>query len=212
MSEMKLILVRTAATELDLQGRVTGRLDVPLSERGEQQAAEAARQLQWEPFDLILRAPCQAAAQTADKIARWARVRVKVEPDLVNIDFGLWHGRRLDDLKKTLPTAYRCWTEHPEYLSPPKGESIHAAMERVRGLLQRLQKKYTGKSVLIVAQPPMAALLESIWSGEHLDGRWCHLPADGGWKILGTAEEAAARAVQGRAVSGGNQPATLVAK
>jgi probable phosphoglycerate mutase len=98
MAEMKLIVVRTAATELDLQGRVSGRLDLPLSERGEQQAEEAARQLQWEQFDIVLRAPCQQAGETADKIARLMRVRVKIEPDLANIDFGLWHGRRLDDL------------------------------------------------------------------------------------------------------------------
>lgn len=194
MAEMKLILVRTAATELDLQGRVTGRLDVPLSEQGEQQAVEAARQLQWEHVDVILRAPCQAAAQTADKISRLVRVRVKPEPALANIDFGLWHGRRLDDLKQTMPTAYRCWSEHPEYLYPPKGESIHEAMERARELLERLARKYAGKSVLLVTPPPFAALLSSIYSGQHLDCRWCHLPADAGWTVLGTAQEAAAKA------------------
>jgi broad specificity phosphatase PhoE len=200
MAEMKLIVVRTAATELDLQGRVSGRLDLPLSERGEQQAEEAARQLQWEQFDIVLRAPCQQAEETADKIARLTRVRVKVEPDLANIDFGLWHGRRLEDLKKTLPKAYRCWTEHPEYLYPPEGESIHDAMDRARSLLERLARKYVGKSVLLVTPPPMAALLTSIYSGQHLDVRWCHLPADAGWTSLGTAREATARAAAARAV------------
>jgi probable phosphoglycerate mutase len=195
MAEMKLIVVRTAATELDLQGRVTGRLDLPLSEQGELQAEEAARQLQWEQVDLILRAPCQAAAQTADKIARLTRVRVKPEPALANIDFGLWHGRRLDDLKQTMPTAYRCWSEHPEYLYPPKGESIHDAMERARELLERLGRKYAGKSVRLVAPPPFAALLTSIYSAQHLDCRWCQLQADAGWVSLGTAQEAATRAM-----------------
>jgi probable phosphoglycerate mutase len=194
MAEIKLIVVRTAATELDLQGRVTGRLDLPLSEQGEQQANEAARQLQWEQVDVILRAPCQAAAETADKIARLIRVRVKPEPALANIDFGLWHGRRLDDLKQTMPTAYRCWSEHPEYLYPPKGESIHDAMERARELLERLKRKYAGKSVLVVTPPPFAALLASIYSSRHLDCRWCQLPADAGWAVLGTAPEAASQA------------------
>lgn len=206
MAEMKLIVVRTAATELDLQGRVTGRLDLPLSERGEQQAAEAARQLQWEQVDVILRAPCQAAAQTAEKIARLSRVRVKIEPALANIDFGLWHGRRLDDLKQTMPTAYRCWSEHPEYLFPPKGESIHDAMERARELLERLGRKYPGKSVMLVAPPPFAALLTSIYSGQHLDCRWCQLPADAGWFALGTSDEAASRLAAAR-----KQPAVAAA-
>lgn len=200
MAEMRLILVRTAATELDLQGRVSGRLDLPLSERGEQQATQAALQLQWERMDLILRAPCQAAAVTAEKISRLTRVRVKIDHELANIDFGLWQGRRLEDLKKTLPKAYRCWTEHPEYLYPPGGESIQEAMERARGVLERLAKKYAGKSVLLVAPPPMAALLASIWSGQHLDCRWCHLPADAGWEVLGTALEAAEKAKSGRTV------------
>lgn len=201
MAEMKLIIVRTAATELDLQGRVSGRLDLPLSERGEQQAEEAARQLQWEQVDIVLRAPCQQAGETADRIARLMRVRVKIEPDLSNIDFGLWQGRRLEDLKKTLPKAYRCWTEHPEYLYPPEGESIHDAMDRARGLLERLAKKYAGKSVLLVTPPPMAALLSSIYSGQHLDVRWCHLPADAGWSALGTATDAVARAASARQVA-----------
>lgn len=215
MAEMKLIVVRTAATELDLQGRVSGRLDLPLSEQGERQAEEVARQLQWEQVDIVLRAPCQSAAETANKIARLMRVRVKIEPELANIDFGLWQGRRLDDLKKTLPKAYRCWTEHPEYLYPPEGESIHDAMDRARGLLDRLARKYAGKSVLLVTPPPMAALLSSIYSGQHLDVRWCHLPADAGWTSLGTAREAAARAAATRdsvSHSAAPRPASAVAE
>lgn len=184
MPLQKVILIRTAATELDLQGRITGRLDVPLSQEGRLQAQQTAERLQWETVQAIYRAPCQAADQTATPWANALGVRPKVETDLANIDFGLWHGKRVADLKKQMPTTYRCWTEHPEYLAPPEGETIVSAVARVKNLLERLRKRHSGQALGLVAPPPIASIIASLINAEELNCRWCRWPADAGWIVL----------------------------
>lgn len=181
MTQPKVLLVRTAATELDLQGRICGRLDVPLSPSGISQSMKTAAALRWHPIDVIYRAPCQAAAQTAEHLADATRARVKIDPDLINIDFGLWHGKRIEDLKKTMPTAYRCWAEQPEKLVPPEGESIVDAIQRVARLWDRLLKKHSGGCVAIVVSPPIFVILKSLIEAKEIDCRWCRVPADAGW-------------------------------
>lgn len=187
----KLLLIRTGATDLDLQGRICGRLDLPLSETGLKQAKQTAEQLRWHQVDLIYRAPSMAARQTADCVLELIRAKVKVENDLENIDFGLWHGKRLEELKKTLPTAYRCWSEHPENLFPPDGESIKEAISRVERLLTRLAKRHVGDTIGLVAPAPIAAIIASQYRHRELDCGWCRVPADAGWQELAESEAVA---------------------
>jgi broad specificity phosphatase PhoE len=189
----KLLLIRIGATDLDLQGRICGRLDLPLSETGLKQAQQTAEQLRWHHVPVIYRAPSMAARQTADCVAELNRAKVKVDNDLENIDFGLWHGKRLDELKNTLPTAYRCWSEHPENLFPPDGESIKEAISRVERVLSRLAKRHMSDMIGLVVPAPIAAIIVSQYRHRDLDCSWCRVPADAGWQEL-TGTEAVAKA------------------
>ncbi len=69
---LQILLIRPGATELDLQGRITGTLDVPLSEAGQKQADELAIELSEFPLTAIYTGPGLASQETsAQAVPRW---------------------------------------------------------------------------------------------------------------------------------------------
>jgi len=93
----RLVLIRHAATAWNAAHRVQGRADVPLSAEGR---AEAAR---WRlPADLDLAtarwitSPLGRARETA---ALMGANHATVEPRLIEMDWGVWEGARLAELR-----------------------------------------------------------------------------------------------------------------
>jgi broad specificity phosphatase PhoE len=179
-----LLLVRTAATELDHQGRICGKLDVPLCEAGMAQARETARELADRKIKVIYRAPCMAASQTAELLAAKWNVRIKIETALENVDFGLWHGRKLLELKNKQPKLFRSWTDHPEMICPPGGEAICHVQKRIRDFLKFAGKKHDATTIAIVVSAPVAAVIKNEYHGGELGELWCNLKADAAWLDL----------------------------
>ena len=160
-SNLNFLLVRAGSTDLDDQGRITGSLDMPLSDSGEKEARETAVQLDPFEIDAIFSASCLAAQQTAQQLSRNGEIRVRVEESLVNLNHGLWHGKCLDELKVTQPRLYRQWQENPESICPPGGETIEDVRSRVKSVLKRICRKYKVGTVAIVAPDPLFSIIRS---------------------------------------------------
>jgi broad specificity phosphatase PhoE len=169
---LRILLIRPGATVLDEQGRIKGDLDLPLSPNGLQQVASLTRQLADLPIDSIYSSPCVSSRQTADSLAEHTGARVRVDADLRNLDHGLWEGKRFDELKQTQPKVYRLWAEHPESVSPPGGESIEHAEDRVDRFLRRLFRRTKSGIVAVVAVEPMASILRSRLLSSPIDDLW----------------------------------------
>ena len=95
---LRIIVLLPGATDLDLQGRIKGSLDVPLSEQGDSQARQSANELREHDIDVVYCGPCEAARQTAEHVAN-QHSKVRVNNELKNLDRGLWHGKRVEELR-----------------------------------------------------------------------------------------------------------------
>lgn len=180
---LRIVLVRPGCTDFDQQGRIKGTLDIPLSEDGSRQAADAAHQLATLSIDAIYSAPCCSAQQTAEKIAAAARVRMKVVDDLHNVDHGLWHGKRIDEVKQTQPRLYRQGQDCPDSICPPRGEPIAAGRERVRRVLGRLLKKHRSGVVCLIVPEPLASVVDSELQNCELTDLWDNECDNGHWSV-----------------------------
>lgn len=165
---LSVILVRAGSTDLDCQGRITGSLDMPLSDAGEEEARRTADDLFGHDIDAIVSANCLAAQQTAQELARHGQIRVRVDENLTNLDHGLWHGKSLDELRETQPKLFRQWHDNPESICPPGGETIDQVRFRVAQSLKKIRKRYKG-TVAIVAPEPLLSIIRS--AVEHLELR-----------------------------------------
>ncbi len=181
---LRVIVLLPGATDLDLQGRIKGSLDVPLSETGNDQARQSASELREYCIDVIYCGPCEAARQTANLVAN-RQSKVRVNEELRNLDRGLWHGKRVEELRDSQPRLYRQWQENPESVCPPGGESFEAARNRIKRAMSKIIRKHKNGTIAIVIPEPAASLLRQhldqavtmgdLWQIECCSGRWASI-------------------------------------
>ncbi len=169
---LRVIIVRPGQTELDEQGRIAGSLDVPLSENGECQIQRLVDELATLKIDRIFSGPAAASKRTAELLSESCKIKTKVDEDLRNLDCGLWHGKRIDELKETQPKLFKLWQEQPEAVFPPDGETVEQTKSRVAKFAKKLTKKARAETVVVVAAEPIACILRSILESVDLAEYW----------------------------------------
>lgn len=103
----ELWLVRHGETEWSRSGRHTGRTDIPLTPRGEQQAKVLGRRLAGRNFALVLTSPLGRARETC-RLAGYAEV-ARPDPDLMEWDYGAYEGRTSADIRREV-AGWSIWT------------------------------------------------------------------------------------------------------
>jgi broad specificity phosphatase PhoE len=158
----KVVLVRHGETEWSRTGKHTGRTDVPLTDRGEEQAAGLADALRGRAFELVLTSPLSRAAETA----RLAGVgeAAQTRDELREWDYGAYEGRTTPDIRDER-ARWSLWRD-----GVPGGESateVGARADRVIAELRAL----TGDA-LVFAHGHLLRVLAARWLGlEPTEGR-----------------------------------------
>lgn len=138
---MRLILVRHGSTIWNAEGKYQGKFDVPLSDRGRQEAQMVAERLRDENITAVYSSDLIRARETAEIIARLHGLAVNVIPELGEINFGDWEGLTAKEIQEKFgEEAYRTWMEDPVNASIAGGERITEFAQRVvRGFNQVIQ-------------------------------------------------------------------------
>jgi probable phosphoglycerate mutase len=165
----ELLIVRHGETAWSRDRRHTGRTDVPLTGRGEEQAAAAAPLLAGRVFGLVLTSPLTRARRTAELAGLTA---AEPDPDLVEWDYGGVEGITSAEVRRTRPGWY-LWrdgvppgdAEHPGESVGSVGARADRVLARVRPVLER------GGNVALVGHGHALRVLTA---------RWLGLPADHG--------------------------------
>jgi broad specificity phosphatase PhoE len=119
--------VRHGQTELNREGRLQGRIDVPLSELGAQQADALARGYASAAVTRVLSSPLQRARATAAAIAAPHGLTVEVDDRLIELDYGEWDGLALTDVSAD---DWASWRNDVNF-APPGGECLCDVSERI---------------------------------------------------------------------------------
>jgi probable phosphomutase (TIGR03848 family) len=158
-----ILLVRhgqTPTTGKVLPGRAKG---LHLAEVGELQAERAAERIAAvRQVDAVYCSPLERARETAAPIARARGLRPKVEPGLLECDFGDWTGRELKQLMK-LP-EWSTVQRAPSTFRFPGGESFSEMQLRIVTALEKLRTAHPGGTVVAVshADPIKAAIAHAV--------------------------------------------------
>ncbi|HEX5292140.1 MAG TPA: histidine phosphatase family protein [Streptosporangiaceae bacterium] len=144
------MLWRHGQTTFNAERRFQGQLDVPLNDRGRQQAALAARYIAAMGPGAIFSSDLSRAAETASALSRLTGLSVKLDPDLRERAGGEWEGLSDVELREQYGDAYSNWTSAPASWGPPAGESGHSVAERASGALLRVADSVPAGSTAVV--------------------------------------------------------------
>lgn len=160
---MSLWLVRHAAPDWP-DGLALGHADPPLSGVGQRQAAILARAFARIPLEAVVSSDLRRSQQTATHIASRHQVEVQIWPELREVDFGGWEGRRLGSLWIEEPESARRWEVDPTDFPQSFGESFEALRDRVQVVADRLSQMCPAPT-LVVGHGGTLRLLRAILTG-----------------------------------------------
>lgn len=129
-----LALIRHGPTAWNREGRLTGRTDIPLTPEG--RALIAGYVLPDELRDAVWHvSPLLRARETAQLIGA---ENPRVESRLIEMDFGDFEGKRLDDLRADLGEEMAANEARGLDFQPPGGESPRMVQRRLEPFLREL--------------------------------------------------------------------------
>jgi len=162
-------LARHGETAWSASGRHTGMTDLPLTQRGEQNARDLGERLKAVPFARIFTSPLQRAVRSSSLAGFGANA--EIDPDLVEWNYGQYEGR----------TSAEIHAERPDWQlfldGCPGGESPTDVATRADRVVARARA--VQGNVLLFSSAHFLRMLAARWLG--LD------PSAGRYWVLSTA-------------------------
>jgi broad specificity phosphatase PhoE len=146
---LRIILVRHGQTEWNRIHRFQGQPGVGLNETGRAQAEALAHALREEPLKAIYSSPLARAIETARAIKRYHGVTIEHRTGLMEMDLGDFEGLQSERLIKEHPDFFRAWSERPESVRMPNGETLSEVQGRACAVVEEIASAYPEGSVLL---------------------------------------------------------------
>ena len=185
----RIIAVRHGETAWNVDTRLQGQLDVPLNDRGREQARRAAQALLDEAPDVVYSSDLSRALETAQAAAAPLGRLVLTDTGLRERHFGVWQGHTYAEVEQRWPELSERWRRREAGFGPEQGETLQGFFDRVVACVTRLAAAHPGQTVLMVAHGGVLDCLYRAASRIALDApRTWELPNTGINRLLFTGE------------------------
>ena len=151
-----LYFVRHGQTIWNVENKICGATDIALTETGHQQAIETGKKILEEHIhaDEILYSPLMRAADTAGHISEITGIPARMEPRLIEQNFGKYEstprdGREFQAAKREFVCRYG------------SGESMLHLAQRIYNLLDDIKKESDRKTYILVAHNGISRVIHS---------------------------------------------------
>ena len=148
-------LARHGETEWSLSGQHTGRTDIPLTARGEHDAAALKPRLAGRSFAKVFSSPSIRARRTCE-LAGFGDVAV-IDPDLFEWAYGQYEGRRTAEIRLERP-GWKLFED-----GNPGGETLAQVAARADSVVARLRA--LNADALLFAHRDILRIVVARWVG-----------------------------------------------
>lgn len=149
-----LYFTRHGQTFWNVENKICGATDIPLTESGHRQAETLGRQIaeQRLPIDEILCSPLCRAYETARHISETTGIPMQADPRLREQNFGRFEATARNG--EEFQQAKRCFINHFD-----GGESMFQMAQRIYNLLDEIKNDPAEKNYLLVAHNGIARVV-----------------------------------------------------
>jgi broad specificity phosphatase PhoE len=159
----EIVVVRHGQTEWSRSGQHTGTTDLPLLPDGEADGRRLRPVLAERHITHAFVSPLIRARRTAELAGLMdGGVDSRIEPDLVEVDYGGYEGRTTKEISAELGRSWSLWANGTVPGDTP-GESLQQVAQRVDRVLARVRPLLPDGDVVLVAHGHVLRILTARW-------------------------------------------------
>lgn len=136
---MLLYCIRHGESSYNVENRIQGQLDAPLSPLGRRQAQALAAWLANERLDAVYASPLSRALDTAAPLAAALGLAPTIDERLRELNAGIFQGLLADELASLHPEAAAGWRSQDPDFRIPGGESRRDLMHRGQAVFEAIR-------------------------------------------------------------------------
>jgi len=132
----------------------------PLTQKGKEQIKKIAKKLKKEKIDIIISSDLLRCRETAEIVGKELKIKPIFDKRLREIRYGIDEG-------KSLSEHLAFWKSYEERFerAPKGGENYNQVKMRLYNFIKSLEKKYSGKTILLIGHERPFAMLEGAVKG-----------------------------------------------
>jgi broad specificity phosphatase PhoE len=149
-AERSLYIVRHGTTDWNESGRIQGHMDIPLNKTGRAQARLASRRLAPLGATALYSSDLLRAYETAQIIGQGLGLGVVPNPDLREINFGVWQGLSSPQIRERDPEVYAARRANPYDVAPAGAETWRQFYDRAVQAIQEVLAMTEAQRLIVV--------------------------------------------------------------
>ncbi len=157
-------MTRHGQTEWNIERRLQGSANSPLTEKGVRDAKELAKRVAEIPFDKVYTSDLLRAVQTADLLTEGREIPRVVLPELREMRMGRWEGQLIADMTESDKEQYENFVSGSPEFAAPGGETILEVRMRAEEALAVIEKD-EAEIILVVTHGMLQSQLLEILQG-----------------------------------------------
>lgn len=165
-------LVRHGETAWNAGGKFQGHSDIPLTERGREQARTLAARLSSLKIDAFYSSDLSRARETAEILAEPHQGTVYYLPELREINFGQWEGLTFKEIAEAYGELSTQWWTTPLTTQIPAGERLQQVVDRCTRAITDILNRHAGETVVVAAHGGVIRIIVGIALGLDLNFFW----------------------------------------
>lgn len=163
-------IVRHGETQWNVEERMQGHLDSPLTEFGRSQARQVRGEI--DQIDVVYSSPSIRAVETAEIILNGERQSISTIPELKEINLGIWEGMKRTAVEAEYSDEYKTFWSQPSIFSLPQAETFQDVQNRAVKALLDVARHNTGKSILLVSHAVAINVILAFFENRSIDKIW----------------------------------------
>ena len=152
----RLLFIRHAQTEWNIQRRFQGHGDSPITEEGQEQLQRLKSRLAGLEFDVVYSSDLRRTMETSKMLSGKQRVE---EPRLRERGVGILEGLNLEQIMAEYSEAFRAFRSGDKDHQIEGGESLQIALNRAWTFLEEMPEKHPGAELAAVSHAGLIRLI-----------------------------------------------------
>jgi len=167
----RITVIRHGQTAYNVERRYAGSIDVPLNEKGIEDAKNAAIRLMDLDFDIVITSKLKRAIQTAELLVAGRNLQI-IQNELCNErNYGKMQGLNYIEVEDINPRImYLKLNNDFHSLNPPSGETFPDLRKRAKSFSQFIFQNYLGSDILVVSSSAFMQQLQGLFHGIDWEG------------------------------------------